>query len=88
MSNHNTVASTAKRSLPQNKAARKSISRGLGCPSYAVSNHEAAAIMLDDPDDHGGEQSLAVRWARAFLSRSESPQMPRQGQGTLFGGRQ
>ncbi len=35
----------------------------------AILNREAALIILTDPAKHGGEESLAVRWARLFMRR-------------------
>ncbi len=35
-------------------------------------NQQAARIILADPHKHGGPDSLAVRWARAVLERSET----------------
>ena len=34
-------------------------------------NLEAAAIILSDVDLHGGEEALAVRWARLFMAARE-----------------
>ena len=36
--------------------------------AYRVSNQQAAAVILQDVQRHGGENSLAVRWARATLT--------------------
>jgi hypothetical protein len=34
-------------------------------------NAAAAEIILADRERHGGEESLAVRWARLFLKNAE-----------------
>ncbi len=36
----------------------------------AGDNAGAAAIILADPERHGGEESLAVRWARLWVKRA------------------
>jgi hypothetical protein len=47
---------------------------------FSTANHEAAALILADPDRYGN--GLAVRWARAFLLRSDE----HGGPGKRFGG--
>lgn len=36
-------------------------------PEIDKQNAEAAAIILEDPERHGGEGSLAVQWARLWM---------------------
>jgi hypothetical protein len=36
---------------------------------YEEQNLEAAEVILRDIERYGGEEALAVRWARAFLAR-------------------
>ena len=38
---------------------------------FDTQNKLSARIILCDPDAHGGEQALAVKWARAFLYGAE-----------------
>jgi hypothetical protein len=51
---------------------------------------EAATIILANPDKHGGEYSLAARWARLWLSRRQhgylhmDSQKAKKGQMELF----
>ena len=53
---------------------------------YERSNRETAQIILADPVRHGGEEALAVRWARLVMSRAEVPRVRRhqKGQQRLF----
>jgi hypothetical protein len=39
--------------------------------AYDRANLEAAGIILQDPERHGGEHSQGVQWARLFLARFE-----------------
>jgi hypothetical protein len=36
---------------------------------YTRSNLQAAAVILEDPEKHGGEESGLVRWARLVIQR-------------------
>lgn len=36
-----------------------------------LSDPEIAEIILSDPEKHGGEEALAVRWARLVRARRE-----------------
>lgn len=38
--------------------------------AFALSNEAAAAILLRDPARYGGEDALAVRWARAVTRKA------------------
>ena len=53
---------------------------------YERSNREMAQIILNDPTQHGGEESLGVRWARLVLTRAAAParEHHRRGQSDLF----
>jgi hypothetical protein len=50
---------------------------------YEHSNRKAAAIILAHPENHGGEESLLVRWARAVLTLAATAS-ERKTQGSLF----
>jgi len=53
---------------------------------YRRENTEMAAIILANPEKHGGPGSLSVEWARLFqLNQREKPSGPR-GQQNLFQG--
>ncbi len=47
------------------------------CSKRAGDNAGAAAIILADQERHGGDESLAVRWARLWLSRHPEESTPR-----------
>jgi hypothetical protein len=49
-------------------------------PSAAGDNATAAALILADPERHGGEDSLAVRWARLFRAHQSDAGMPGAGE--------
>jgi hypothetical protein len=38
---------------------------------YDAANRRSAEIFLSDIDHFGGEQSLAIRWARLYLDRTQ-----------------
>ena len=38
-------------------------------------NNDAAQVIVDDPDAHGGEGSLAVQWARSVLGKIKQPSL-------------
>jgi hypothetical protein len=40
---------------------------------YGAANLEAAAIVLEDRERHGGESAAMVKWARLIVERSEAP---------------
>jgi hypothetical protein len=48
---------------------------------FGDANTRSARMILCDIDFYGGEEALAVRWARRFLERSEPAQ---KGQHGLF----
>ena len=41
---------------------------------YDAHNREAAELILDNVESHGGAQSAIVQWARAVLSKSGGKQ--------------
>lgn len=49
----------------------KARKRGQAIPSYTNANVTSAKIILADIAKHGGEQSLAVRWARLVIAGAE-----------------
>jgi hypothetical protein len=53
---------------------------------YERSNREMARIILSNPTQHGGEESLAVRWARLVQTRAPSGEHHRRGQSSLVSG--
>ena len=61
--------------------------------TYVPQNRLAASVILADLGAHGGESSLAVRWARLWSSRCRhdilhgSVKQPAKGQTRLFDGR-
>jgi len=44
---------------------------------YDEQNLASAALILEDAEKHGGEQSLPVVWARMILERTGSDQEPK-----------
>jgi hypothetical protein len=59
-----------------------------GSEDYERSNREMARIILSNPTQHGGEEGLAVRWARLVLTRAAAPSRERRrsGQPETFSG--
>jgi hypothetical protein len=53
-------------------------------PSYTEQNKAAAAVILADPEQHGGPGSLAVQWARLVVERQTPPEFA----GNIHGGEQ
>lgn len=47
---------------------------------FQAANSEAARVILADPEQHGGAEALAVRWAQLVVERHQ----PEQLQGDLF----
>jgi hypothetical protein len=43
-------------------------------------NLEAARLILTDPDHYGGDEALAVRWARRVVARLEPIPKPERRQ--------
>jgi hypothetical protein len=41
---------------------------------YEEQNREAAAVILADPERHGGAESLMVRWARLVVEQAREPE--------------
>ena len=44
---------------------------------YDRDNHQAALIILTDPDGYGGEEALAVIWARKYVEAQQCEARPR-----------
>lgn len=47
--------------------------------SHDRDNRQLARIVLEDPDKHGGEESITVRWARLVLGRRAPEPSPASG---------
>jgi hypothetical protein len=64
------TASTGRLRL-QKKAIQRSY-RAASIIGFNIKDQKLAAeLILDDVDKHGGDSSLAARWARLWLSRSQ-----------------
>ena len=41
---------------------------------YEEQNRKAAVVILEDPEPHGGVESLMVRWARLVVEQAREPE--------------
>lgn len=55
---------------PQLPFPREAVRKTHARQARRLSDAEIAEVILADPEQHGGEQSLYVRWARLVKERS------------------
>ncbi|MGI8746719.1 MAG: hypothetical protein ACR2NN_29915 [Bryobacteraceae bacterium] len=63
--------SRVRQAKPRGQRPRAPRSQWGTAEDFTDQNTRAARIILCDTDAHGGDESLAVRWASAFLIRAE-----------------